>query len=198
MPKDRKLALLLFVSLGINLFLGGLVGGRLLGQESHQHAHVEADHPHQPPKGSKGIEKSAKEHPGAHQNRMLKGEGHPRRDRPEHPAGGPGDLALLRDMIRIMGGPADPRISELRTERREVIRQVRTDMKAAHDRMRAALTAEPHDEDELRDALKNLRKTAFESQARAQEGILTLSRRMTKEERQKLRETGPTRQKGRP
>jgi uncharacterized membrane protein len=101
-------------------------------------------------------------------------------------------------MSRIMGGPKDPRISQLRDERRDEIQRIRSEMQRAHRRVHEALTADEPSDKELHDALKNLRKTAFESQARAQEGILTLAKLMTPDERAQLRRLRPEKVMGDP
>src|SRR5690606_6973124 len=91
-----------------------------------------------------------------------------------------------RHMVRIMGGPADPRLKQLREKRKSDMIEMRREVHAAHERVRAALSTEDANEKELAEALKHLRKTTFEAQARAQEGILLLASLMTPEERKRL------------
>src|SRR5690606_15015283 len=144
--------------------------------------------------------------PGAYEEMSARREGpraehdapdHRRSDLHDHHRGdkspreaGPRDLALLRQMIRVMGGPKDPRIARLREERKDEIAKIRSEMSAAHKRVHEALTVENPDDEELREALKNLRKAACEAQTRAQEGILTLASLMTEDERARLRKHG--------
>lgn len=192
MPTERKLALGLLVSLGINLFLAGVLGGQfgrddrrpraVPSLEKREHAH-KSEREKKPKSGKLAQQGSHKTDP--HRGAPGRAEHHGRAG--HLPADGPSDLVLLRQMIQIMGGPTDPRIARLREERRSEIRRIRAEMQAAHKRVRDALTSEKSDEAELQEALKNLRKTAFEAQARAQEGILTLARLMTAEERARLR-----------
>lgn len=196
MLAERKLALFLFVSLGLNIFLGSVLGGTLLREHrqpadsaSHE-TRVEVTPSRNPLEKSKFPFKNEQQADHTRQDRPHKRNADGRHRRPgESPnAEGPSDLLLFRQMIRIMGGPKDPRISELREARRDEVRRIRTEMHAAHQRVHEALTADKPNETDLHDALKNLRKTAFESQARAQEGILTLAKLMTPKEREKLRE----------
>ena len=101
------------------------------------------------------------------------------------------DLILFRQMVRIMGGPADPRLTQLRERRKNDLLEMRREVHAAHERVRAALSTEDANERELAEALKHLRKTTFEAQARAQEGIILLASLMTPEERKQLRDIEP-------
>lgn len=196
MIAERKLALLLFVSLGLNIFLGSVLGGKLLGVREQATAPASNETRLEAAPSERFVErnkfrlKNAPQEDRDHHSRphKRKADGSHRGPGETPPSGGPSDLLLFRQMIQIMGGPKDPRISRLREERRDEVRRIRTDMHAAHKRVHEALTADEPNEQDLHDALKNLRKTAFESQARAQEGILTLARLMTPKERAKLRE----------
>lgn len=183
MPVERKLTLFLIASLALNIFLGGVLGGKLLS-EREQTVPIAALGKNDETPG-----RVRQPHLDRDKPPHRKGADARRRGRPD--SEGPSDLLLLRQMIRIMGGPKDERISKLHEERRDEIHRVRSDMQAAHRRVHEALTAEELNKAELDEALKNLRKTAFESQARAQEGILTLARLMTPEERAKLRKLRP-------
>lgn len=191
MLTERKLALGLLVSLGINLFLAGVLGGQLGRDHKRSLSTPSAERREHDPKSER--EKKPKFDRLAQQGARRADPHRGSPERPHHgraghpPADGPSDLALLRQMIQIMGGPKDPRIARLREERHTEIRRIRSEMQAAHKRVREALTSEKPNEAELQEALKNLRKTAFESQARAQEGIVTLARLMTVEERARLR-----------
>jgi uncharacterized membrane protein len=167
MPQPKMLAILLFGSLGLNLFLGGALGSHWMSNKKSADALRKApsrmERPRIPP------------HPAA---------------RPRGPEGmsASADLALLRQMVGIMGGPSDPRLKQLLEKRKGEISEMRREVHAAHERVRMALSAEDANDKELADALKNLRKTTFEAQARAQEGILLLASLMTPEERKLLRE----------
>lgn len=192
MQTERKLALGLLVSLSINIFLAGVLGGQLGRDDDRPTAGKLVERREHFPKSER--ENNEKSSNVARHNAHVAGPRHGNQDRTRPKRGGfpsvegPSDLVLLRQMIQIMGGPKDPRIVHLREQQREDLRRVRSEMQAAHKRVRDALTSEKADEDELRESLKHLRKTAFESQARAQEGILTLARLMTPEERARLRD----------
>lgn len=213
MLDERKLSLLLFASLGLNIFLGGVLGGKLLSERQESAStttspsQVRSNSPQKRKEGGTPklgkLRHSHQDRTKSHRPQDL--DAHRRGGPRDHKAEGPSDLFLLRQMIRIMGGPKDPRISNLHEERRDEIHRIRSEMQAAHRRVHEALTAEEPDEQELQASLKNLRKTAFESQARAQEGILTLAKLMTPEERAKLRALrigkkpgNPRRPEGRP
>ena len=79
-------------------------------------------------------------------------------------------------------------VKELRDKKKDDIVAIRSEMKAAHDRVYQALTAETPDNAELGESLKALRKKTFEAQARAQEGIVQLHSLMTPKERASLRD----------
>lgn len=186
MTTTRNLAIVAFTSIGLNVFLGGVLAGKMMrADEPGIHEEMRARH-----------EASRSEH-DAPDRRRSDLHSHHRGAKSAREAG-PTDLALLRQMIRVMGGPKDPRIARLREERKDEIAKIRSEMSSAHKRVHDALTAKTRDDNELREALKNLRKTAFEAQARAQEGILTLADLMTEEERSRLRDHGSRQRPGKP
>ncbi len=191
MTRTKTMTLVAFASLGLNVFFGGILVGKMLRPEAPGAATTETSvRPGNAAPGPKDMEMgktppSDREHAN-HERHASRAQHPPRGERGER-GDGPSDLALLRRMVRIMGGPKDPRIARLREERKDEIQRIRTEMAAAHRRVHEALTSEKPDDMELREALKNLRKTAFEAQARAQEGILTLAALMTEEERARLR-----------
>lgn len=192
MLAQRKLALFLLASLGLNIFLAGILGGQLLSGNAHR-AEVRSRIAKHERLGKTDKGKSSTRDRAAppddrkrppHRDAVS---GHHHGSAGPYQVEGPSDLFLLRQMIQIMGGPKDRRILRLREERKDEIHRIRAEMQGAHKRVHEALTSEKSNDAELQDALKNLRKTAFESQARAQEGILTLAKLMTPEERAELR-----------
>jgi len=183
MPQPKILALLLFGSLGLNLFLGGALGSQWISSKKSQTTH----------EGTLSSESEIRQTPnqmirprmGAHPGARARADG----------MSASADLALLRQMVGVMGGPNDPRLRQLREKQKGAMSEMRREVHAAHERVRAALSEEAN-EKELSEALKHLRKTTFEAQARAQEGIVLLSNLMTPEERKRLRGMKPANRPG--
>ena len=100
---------------------------------------------------------------------------------------GPVETKLLRDVVQALGGPRDPRVEgALRRGREQRLTHGRQ-MTEAQEAVRAALAAEPFDEERLRGRLAELRATAEAGQREAQEGLVVLARQLRPEERLRLR-----------
>ncbi len=172
---QKHLALALFLSVGLNLFLlGSVVSRRMLHAEGPWHAKHE-----QPPHGPEGgAERKDRQHHGPRSARGL-----------DHKLpSSAGDLQLLRSIVRVMGGPSDPRLKSLGTENRETVRANRKQMRDAHDKVEKALLTEPYDEAALKDAFQKLRAATSNAQEQAQAAVVQLSSLLTNEERQKLKD----------
>jgi uncharacterized membrane protein len=173
MLEHKKLSLVLLGSLAVNIFLGGLVVGKWVQDRGHHNHHAAAS-PHEG-KDSR-LAHGPKSAPEPHHDRVRLGKPKERdKGPPPRRGGGTGDegssdLVLLKHMIRVMGGPSDPRIQDIRNKNRERMEGTRAEMKRSHEAVRLALSAEKFDEAALRDALKNLRDMRFTAQERAQEG----------------------------
>lgn len=203
--QPKHVSLLLFASLGINLFLGGMWVGTLFDAGK---GHPHGDHPHhavpphekalptklvEAPQDQKRGPFSDRDDRTPTQRRDGRRGGEPGK---RGGAEGPDDLVLLRRMVQIMGGPNDARVQKLREASREDIREIRREMRAAHQRVEQALSAEPLDEEALRAALTELSEKGTLARTRAQTGIVKLATLMTPEERKKLREKAPPRNRG--
>lgn len=158
---SKRWALALAVSLGLNLFLLGAAT-----------VHWTRRGP-PPDRAGPGVE--GEPQPG-------------RRDR-AGPGGGrtdDGGPALLREMVRVLGGPGDPRVQRLWSERRQDMRKFRSSMDSARQEVRAALVREPFDQAELEQALGRLHTISSEAQRHSEGAVLALARSLSPEERKKL------------
>lgn len=100
---------------------------------------------------------------------------------------GPVEAKLLRDVIHALGGPHDPRVrGELSFGRGKMPSHTQR-MERAQRAIRAALAAEPFDENRLRDSLAELRKTTEGGQREAQDTLVRLAGKLSAEERRQLR-----------
>jgi|GEM_PF-2126897 len=100
---------------------------------------------------------------------------------------GPPEARLLRDVVRALGGPRDPRALAALAEGRQKLANHRRRMEEAQTGVRRALAAEPYDEAELAAALAQLRQAAEAGQKDAQETLAGLGRQLTAKERSVLR-----------
>src|SRR5690606_32570455 len=110
--------------------------------------------------------------------------------------GGPDDLIMLRKMVRVMGGPTDPRVKKLREGSRQEMQNMRREMVEARKAVEDALAQEPFDEAALKAAMDSVREAALRAQERAQAGVVTLATVMTAEERKALRMGSGPRERG--
>jgi uncharacterized membrane protein len=188
--QPKHLSLILFASLGINIFLGGMWVGTLFDSKKDHHHKGHEHRALKPPGGSRphgpfserNGDAPRNRHEGMHEKRRGDEPG------PRNGGEGPDDLVLLRHMVRIMGGPDDPRVVKLKEASREDIRTTRQAIRAAHQKVHETLAAEPFDEKALRAALTELSDKSTLARSRAQTGIVELAALMTPEERKKLRE----------
>lgn len=180
----KHLALALFVSLGVNLFLGGLLVGSMDDRDEHHHPG------HHPPESIRPGDRLGPPNVRARPGPPTPGrEGRPGDRGPRRRGdGGPDDLVLLRSMVRVMGGPSDPRVRKVRESSRDDIREMRQSMRAAREKVETAFAKEPFDDAALAAAMEEVRQRGTEAQKRAQDSVLELAAVMTDEERKKLRQ----------
>lgn len=108
------------------------------------------------------------------------------------PMRGPGGLRgaggheIVRDLIRVMGGPTDPRVRDLWHSHRGDHAQMRDRMLSARKAVHAAIAAEPFDKQQLETALAQLQTITNDAQRQAQAGAIELAQKLTPEERARL------------
>jgi Spy/CpxP family protein refolding chaperone len=100
-------------------------------------------------------------------------------------------------MVKIMGGPHDPRVQKLRETSRGEIVSARKEMRKAQMKVQAALSAEPFDEKSLAAALEELGEKGAQGREKAQAGVVRLATLMTPAERAQLRKLAARREERR-
>lgn len=99
---------------------------------------------------------------------------------------GPPDARLLREMVREMGGPADPRAKKLLDEARHDGREIRQSMRHATRAVRSAVTRDPYDPKLLDEALRRLDESTGRASERGHARLRALSAELRPEERRAL------------
>lgn len=184
---QRHVALALFLSVGLNLFLLGSVASRHSRHRERPH-HFKAEKETKETKNIEKAERAEKHGPERpwHLRENPRERGPHASRGPDGPAVG-GDLALLRELISVMGGPKDPRVKSLWNENGDAVRTHRKQMREAHEQIRKALLSEPFREAALKDAFADLRARTGKAQEQAQAAVLQLSTQLTEQERDALR-----------
>lgn len=190
----KKISIALAVSVGLNLFLAGVLVARA-GRPGRPHdarppiaalpapGGPEARGPHAAPPRDDGPDARERRRGDRSERRGREFTGEERGPGPEAPQ-------LLREMIRTLGGADDPRVQKVWGERRAEMEKFRESMTASRGKVQAALAAEPFDEKALDQALQDTDRLADDMQARSRASLVALAKTLTPEERQRL-STGP-------
>jgi|GEM_PF-3461338 len=174
MNRAKVLSLTLFASLGLNLYLGGFLSSQIRADKAQGTEVKEVPEPTPAPPRPDHHDRHGK---AAHKK------GSTRRQGPPPPPG----RALLRQMVRVMGGPDDERVQGLKAKTRQEHREHRSALRNARKAVEEALVQEPYEEAALRSALDAIHTQAGGAQLVAQENIISLAGKLTVEERAKLR-----------
>jgi uncharacterized membrane protein len=168
---QKRWTVLLYVSLTLNVFLLGVVSVHAFGRG----------------RAPRGIHTTGKD-PGAHdigsEHGPMRGRHGGRGAGAMH---GPGGAELMRDVVRVMGGPRDPRVHAVWQARREDQAQLRARMRTARSAAQAALASDPFDQQRFEAALSELHRVTSEGQSRAQASVVELAEKLTPSERAQLR-----------
>ena len=197
---SKKISIALALSVGINLFLAGVLVARA-GRPGRPH---DARPPAAAPPAPRGHEgrgprDDARREDGPDNRERRRAERSERRGREfggEERGLGPEAPQLLREMIRTLGGADDPRVQKVWGERRADMEKFRETMTASRDKVQSALAAEPFDEKALDQALQDIDRQTDEMQTRSRASLVALAKTLTPEERRRLataRPRGPER-----
>jgi uncharacterized membrane protein len=175
---NRTWTILLLGSLGLNLFLLGTIAVHVVKRRAHlaeRHAGAEpAGHERGGP-------------PRLHEGRDRPGDDGPSRDGPRGPgmegAGGP---PLMRRLVRVAGGPRDPRVRKAWDAEHAELSALRGAVQTARQEVDAALVAEPFSAERLGAALSRLHESSSRAQAQSQKAVVTLASELTPQERSRL------------
>lgn len=177
MSSSRKVVVLLAASAALNLFFLGAAT-----------VHVLHHRDGQDDRASWGSRNSAR---GTQIQAGSSDDGARAQFRKRHGDRGPPEARLLRDIVRSMGGPKDPRVQALLQENREEIRNFRRDIGQAQEQVRAALAKRPYDESAIREALAALQEKTKAAQTRAQTALVELASQLSDDERAQLEKMSP-------
>lgn len=171
MSSSRRIVVLLAASAALNLFLLGAATVHFIhhrgAEDEHEHARDSSR------SAARGVQMPP------HQSGRA-------RFRERHLDRGPPEARLLRDIVRSMGGPKDPRVQALLQKNREEIHDFRRDIREAQGQVRAALAKRPYDEPAVQEALAALRNETNAGQARAQAALVELAAQLSDDERAQL------------
>jgi uncharacterized membrane protein len=192
---EKRWSVVLFASLALNMFLLGGIAVHMLGKRGHgPRRGGDFGAQHMPPRGFDGRDEMGG--PGPEGPPELEGpagmmsgphgSGGPPGFGPAGP-GGPGGPELLREVLRVMGGPRDPRVHELWQTRRAEQHRFHEQIQEARLAAQNAMASEPFDRAKLEAALAELQRIMSEGQRRAQSTAVDLVERLTPEERARLK-----------
>jgi len=158
----KRLGIVLFASLLLNAFLlGGLV--------------VHFARGHRGPPDQRSPFATTRDH-------------HRRGPPPGRWAGrGPAETQLLRDVVRALGGPRDPRVQAALSDGRPRMSDHRERLARAQAGVRTALAGEPFEAAQLEQALAQLRRATDANQKQAQDTLIALAAQLRADERASLR-----------
>jgi len=168
MTPQKRIALALFASVGVNIFLLGF-----MSQETPTALEPKADAARPGPEQAKRKGAEAK---GA------------RGKRAQRKPPGSDALHMMRHMIQVMGGREDPRVKKIWTSSKGTMRTLRKELRASHDNVHETLTGETFDKEALQNALQELGEKSRAGQEFAQNQVVELAEMLTPEERKKLKE----------
>lgn len=161
MSRNKIITIVFLISIGLNLFfLGMFVSRRVFDQAA----------------------APGKDH-RAHSD--VEGRtGPPARGRSTRAASGP--MRVVGDVVRVMGGKKDPRVSAVWQAQREHLKAQGKDLHKTHERLINALTALPYSEAKLNEALSEVNEGTLAAQRDAQQLLLQLAAQLTEKERKQL------------
>lgn len=108
-----------------------------------------------------------------------------------HGRGGPrlesaGPMRIVGDVVSVMGGRKDPRVSAAWQTRREHLKTQGKNLHKTHERLTTALSTTPYSESQLNEVLSALNEDTLTAQKDAQQLLVQLAAQLTDQERKHL------------
>jgi hypothetical protein len=177
----NKLFIPLLASVGINLFLAGIVAVPLLHRPRHSRESFSTnDELSKRPHERHGVRPGPR---GGDAPPGMRGEG----------ADG-AEQRLLHELIALLGGPADPRVKPILEQSRSARRDQKATLMAARREAGLALTRVPFSEEDLAQKLTAITEAERSRKQAAHQAVIALGRLLTDQQRAQLqsRFPGPT------